>query len=136
VWPCRLRLQVAGEAQLYVWHLVNLRRPIGTGTQEVAFTTEQAGSYVFAVRGAPGEIYDLTIEPTGGPRSPIDVPPRGQLAQESLGAQPQNSPEPGDQVADDLISLFMVSGLDPLEMGGDPGAPRSKVQLYLPVVVR
>jgi hypothetical protein len=128
--------QDSGQAELYVWHLGNLGHPISAGPQQVSFTAEEAGTYLFAVRGDPGDVYDLSIEPAGGPRPPVDSPPWRRGTGEDLGADQAGNSGSGGQVADDLIALLMQSGLDPLETAGDPSEPGSTFRAYLPFVAR
>jgi uncharacterized repeat protein (TIGR01451 family) len=122
-----------GHAELYVWDTSTPGQPLAEGTQAVRFTTQRPSTYLFAVRGEPTAIYDLTIEPTGGPRPPIqDRPGPGGGGQNPL-TEIMNADAPAGQVAEDLIALFNESGFDPLDMALAP-APRYAV--YLPLSVR
>jgi uncharacterized repeat protein (TIGR01451 family) len=116
----------SGEARLYAWALDRGRELIAGNTEEISFTTEAAGIYLFVVDGEHGDTYDLTIAPAGGPRAdrPAGPAPRGPAAltvDRSAG------------VAADLLALFSLSDLDPLDSAQ---APIASFQVYLPFVAR
>jgi hypothetical protein len=117
-----------------------LKEPIALGVQEATFTTDSAGVYLFAVRGAPGDVYDLSIQPPGGPRVPVlstasdPSSPEGPRLAASVAW-------PEAQVADDLATMLMESGLDPLESTDEPPLgpgddPGGEYLIYVPLVSR
>jgi hypothetical protein len=134
--------QVEGEPELYVWEGRRLNEPIALGIQEAVFTTDVAGVYLFAVRGAPGDVYNLSIQPAGGPRVPVLSTAAGpELASASALTLAETVAWPEAQVADDLATMFMESGLDPLESVEEPALdpedePGEKYMIYLPLALR
>jgi len=112
-----------GAAELYAWYVAGPPELLGGPADEISFATEKAGVYLFAVRGEPGAIYDLTIEPAGGPRAPA---PPGPGPATALAEMPSGE-------ADEIMALFSASGLDPLD---EAEAPASPYAVYLPLVLK
>ena len=117
---------VSGDSSLCTWYAGALLDPITVASRETKFTTENAGTYLFMVRGQPGATYNLSIKPGGGPRRSPEASP-GQDAQAAIGSDALNG-EPLD-----MIRLLAESGLDPLDTADEPGDMQT---IYLPVAAR
>jgi hypothetical protein len=114
----------SGTAGLYVWYTGDVFTPIGMAAPVVTFTTHSTGTYLFLVHSWWGATYDLSIEPGGGPR-----PPAWGMAAPRLVAMSQAP----SRKADDLISMFIHSGFDPLGTAQKPAGP---FVAYLPMVIK
>jgi uncharacterized repeat protein (TIGR01451 family) len=124
-----------GSAELYAWYTGDLSEPLGAATDEISFTTEVSGTYLFVVEGEPGATFDLTIEPGGGPRHPTDGVPMPHIGR-SVQAASAGTASGGttySRQAEDLIAVLAESGLDPMEVAEAPGEP---FMVYLPIVTR
>jgi uncharacterized repeat protein (TIGR01451 family) len=114
---------LTGDVELYVWHTRTPDTPIAEEVQSVEFTTDQPGIYLFLARGGPGDTYDLSIDPAGGPRLPLPElkgPDGGVLT--TAGS-----------AASDLIAHFAQSGFDPLDKAE---TPPGQYRVFLPFVRR
>jgi uncharacterized repeat protein (TIGR01451 family) len=124
-----------GDADLCVWYTGDFFGPIETSAKVVTFTTQSAGTYLFLVYGQPEATYNLSIEPSGGPRPPAwgmtgaHVGGTRQVASAQIGEASETASGEGD----DLISVLTQSGLDPLATAEAPAGP---FVVYLSVVVR
>jgi hypothetical protein len=110
-----------GAADLYAWYLAGPPRLLGGPAEKIAFRTDRPGVYLFAVRGDPDTVYDLSIEPPGGPLVPEPSGLGPALAQAT----------PAAVEVDELIALFTESGVDPLDETKAPGGPYA---MYLSLV--
>jgi hypothetical protein len=130
--------QVEGEPELYIWQVRRLKEPIALGVQSAEFTTDSAGVYLLAVRGAPEDVYDLSIEPPGGPRVPVlSTAARAEPSRPEGPSLAAAVAWPEAQVADDLATMFMESGLDPLESAEEPPlGPDETFSFFVPLVLR
>jgi len=128
-----------GDADLYVWYTGALSEPISMATKVVTFTTPSTGTYLFLVDGQPAATYDLSIEPGGGPRPQVWGMAEERVAEANQRTSIEISGASGTASdvfsfkADDLISVFVQSGLDPLATAEAPAGP---FVVYLPMVVR
>jgi uncharacterized repeat protein (TIGR01451 family) len=124
-----------GDADLYVWYPGSFLWPdqkstlSGTSTDEVSFTTDRAGTYLFLVHGYTAATYDFSITPGGGPRAwGVASVDSGGTSQASSHDMSLTKPP-----IQDLVSALFESGLDPL---GSPAAAGPSFEIYLPVIVR
>jgi uncharacterized repeat protein (TIGR01451 family) len=136
----------AGDADLYVWYPHNFFWPDrkslkpSPGADLITFTTLRAGIYLFLVRGYTDATYDLSIDPSGGPRAwppstGNDEDDDGGHHDHDLAAFNFIAPTTVSSKSDELTlePLLSQSGVDPLVT-----APTvdGLYQIYLPAVVR
>ena len=120
---------VSGNADLYVWYPGNRSLPDktsllpGTAVDQVSFTTPAAGIYIILVAALDPVIFNLSIQPAGGPNAPVT----GLASQLS----PQN-PTAGQFLVEPIFTNGVNIGLDPL----GSAQPINFVNIRLPMIQR
>jgi len=124
-----------GDPDLYVWYPdYDLWPPDqestlpGSSTDEVSFTTPQAGTYLFLVYGDTAATYDFSITPGGGP----DATGTTVAVSQGMGPLASEKVTFDKPPIQDLVSLLFASGLDPL---GSPAAV-GPFEMHLPIIIK
>lgn len=118
---------LSGDADLFVWFPGNFSLPDlsstapGTESDQIAFTTPYAGTYLFVVYGAADSTYSLEITPGGGPSAwAASSAGSSEMAGSSAPMKSSQDQDEGKVPAGWTGSPLAWSGVDPLAVTGSP----------------